>query len=334
MKRATILTLCFILFTPMISSAENLTIATWNIENLGGSSRGFAPGYGAGNLPKRSDADIQEMADFIKNEIKVDVIAAQEIAITDFDGDLARNNKLDLLCNKLGGEWKYYLSTSRDGHIPEGHSNIFCAFIYDGDKVNLAKTVEMDLQNLYVGAKKAFDRRPLLGYFEVKKGAGTSNDFLLVNVHLASGQNNDENHLAAMVIIEQSLNLILKKNRIKESDRIVLGDANDNPHAKKPDGTPRYTDFLYQYMAHRKYRDLITENSKATRMNRGLTSVIDHVLINSSADKHIPSEKAIVFHPSNSAPDELAKWRKTYSDHFPVLFKLKIESSDDDVDYH
>lgn len=333
MKRATFFALSFVLFLPLLASAENLIIASWNIENLGGSGRGFGPGYGAGNLPKRTNADIEKMADFIKHEIKADVIASQEVAINDFDGELAKNDKLDLLCQKLGGDWKYYLSTSRDGHIPSSHGNIFCAFIYDGSKVNLAKTVEMDLDNLYIGSKQAFDRRPLLGYFEVKNGNDTVNDFLIVNLHLASGQGNDENHLAAMVIIEQNLNYFLRRNRIKESDRIFLGDLNDNPYATNQQGNPRYTDLLYKYMAHRGYRNLITKESKSTRMNRGLTSVIDHVLINSSADKHIPTQKAKVYHPPSLAANDLAKWRRTYSDHFPVLFKIKVESRDDDVDY-
>ena len=137
-----------------------------------------------------------------------------------------------------------------------------------------------------------------------------------------------------MVIIEQNLNHFLNRNRIRETDRIVLGDFNDNPYAKRDDGTPLYTNLLYQYMAFRKYRDLVTETSKATRMNIGLTSVIDHVLINNSADKHIPTGKATVFRPSDSTPHGLAAWRRTYSDHFPVLFELKIEDEDDDADYH
>ena len=45
------------------------------------------------------------------------------------------------------------------------------------------------------------------------------------------------------------------KNRIRETDGIVLGDFNDNPYAKRDDGTPRYTNFLYQSMAFKKYRD-------------------------------------------------------------------------------
>lgn len=300
MKRTMLLLLAL---ASVATAQDTLTIATWNIENLGGSNRGFAGGYGSGNLPQRSDSDLQEIADFIKNEIKVDVIASEKNAITHFDGN-----------------------------ILTGHGNIFCSFIYVSSKVRLVKTIEMDLPNLYIGGKRAFDRRPLLGYFEVREGSGTTNDFLLVNVHLTSGQNNDENHLAAMVIIQQNLYHLLNRNQVVESDKIVLGDFNDNPYAKRDDGKPRYMSFLYQYMAFKKYRNLVTETSEATRMNIGLTSVIDHVLINNSADKHIPTTQATVFRPSDSTPQGLATWRRTFSDHFPVLFELKIENDDDDVD--
>ena len=68
-------------------------------------------------------------------------------------------------------------------------------------------------------------------------------------------------------------------------------------------------------------------------MNHGLTSVIDHVLINNSADQHIETDDAFVYHPPSTTNDDLADWRETYSDHFPVLFELNVEDDDDDVDW-
>jgi endonuclease/exonuclease/phosphatase family metal-dependent hydrolase len=313
---------------------EHIVVASWNIEKLGGSGRGFGSGHGAGLLGSRTAEDLKKVAHLIRDELKLDVVAAQEIAVTDIEGDHGTNNELDAILEELGPDWKYFLAPPPGGETPdpEDEHNIHCALLWNSARVRLAKSVVMDIPNLNVGTKRAFDRRPLIGYFEVRNGDSTTNDFLLINVHLASGQENDENHLAAMVIIEQNLSHFLKRSSIRESDRIVLGDFNDNPYARDADGDPRFTNFLYQYMAHKKYRDLVTETSPATRMNIGLTSIIDHVLINDSADVHIPNDAAEVYRPADATPAGLAAWRRTFSDHFPVMFKIRIESEDDDVD--
>jgi endonuclease/exonuclease/phosphatase family metal-dependent hydrolase len=179
----------------------------------------------------------------------------------------------------------------------------------------------MDFENIKIG-KNAFDRHPLVGYFEaIKKGEENQTDFLLVNVHLKSGQNNDENHLGAMVIIEQNLKDYLKDHGIKESDKVILGDFNDNPYDE------RYFDLLYRYMEHRKYVDLVTEDLGATRMDDDLKSIIDHVLVNSSFKNEMVEVKAKRYFPTS----DLAEWRKIYSDHFPISIEVKVRK-DGDVD--
>ena len=59
-----------------------LTVTSWNIEHLGSPGRGFGGGFGAASLPKRSDDDLKKLAKFIKEDLKSDVLALQEIAIT------------------------------------------------------------------------------------------------------------------------------------------------------------------------------------------------------------------------------------------------------------
>jgi hypothetical protein len=36
--------------------------------------------------------------------------------------------------------------------------------------------------------------------------------------------------------------------------------------------------------------------------------------------------------PPDSTNAGLAQWRRTYSDHFPLIFEMKVASQDDDVD--
>ena len=78
------------------------------------------------------------------------------------------------------------------------------------------------------------------------------------------------------------------------------------------------------------YSDLVTSDFHSTRMDNNLKSVIDHILVNKGARGHITQTKADIFLPGNSGI--FADWRKTFSDHFPISFKLKIKP-DDDVDF-
>lgn len=148
------------------------------------------------------------------------------------------------------------------------------------------------------------------------------NDFAIANVHFASGQENDEAHLAALIILEQSFGALLRAKSIRESDQIIVGDMNDNPNN---------SDLLFGYLEHRNFRPLVTADSPATRLNNNLTSVIDNVYINNSADGEIPTDRATVFRPENSDPDGLAEFRRDFSDHVPVIFEVVIRE-DNDVD--
>ena len=52
-----------------------------------------------------------------------------------------------------------------------------------------------------------------------------------------------------------------------------------------------------------------------------------------SAKRHISMDKADIFLPGGGDESCFADWRKTYSDHFPTSFKIKIENKDDDLDF-
>jgi endonuclease/exonuclease/phosphatase family metal-dependent hydrolase len=312
-----------------LTAQDYLTITTWNIETLGGEGRGLAGGYGQGSLGLRSSEQLKKIAELIKNDLGSDILAIQEIAITSTPNGVSSSEGLNAIVAELGQEWSYFLPPV--GSIPEGHANLFCAFLWNKSRVNLQKVFMLNVPNHEMAGANLFDRTPLVGYFEAKKDGVGTNDFVLVNVHLKSGQDNDENHLIAMVALEHGLTKNLKDNQVKESDRIILGDFNDNPYAKKANGKPQYSDALYRHMEFKKYDDLVTQDFHSTRMDGELSSIIDHILVNKSAKLHIPANKAIIYLPGDSST--FADWRKTYSDHFPISFKLAIENQDDDVDF-
>jgi endonuclease/exonuclease/phosphatase family metal-dependent hydrolase len=311
--------------------AGQITITTWNIEILGGEGRGFADGFGKGQLGPRTADDLAKIADLIKNTLGSDILAVQEVSITSKDDSgRSRCQPLDAICTALGGHWHYFIQDVDD--IPEGHDNLFCAFVWNGNRVRKLAMYPMSVPNLSLTGANLFDRRPLVGYFEVIHADFEANDFALVNVHLKSGQDFDENHLIAMTIIEHGLTQSLKGNKVTESDRIILGDFNDNPYAKANDGEPKFSPALYTHMRFKGYKDLVTEKFHATRMDLKLTSIIDHILVNRSARRHMNEAKAGIFVPAEGDSSKFADWRRTYSDHFPISFKLKI-GKDDDADF-
>lgn len=65
-----------------------------------------------------------------------------------------------------------------------------------------------------------FDRRQVLGYFQaIPRDKKATNDFLLFNVHLASEQEIDENHLIAMALIGYELQRKLEQYSIDPKKR-------------------------------------------------------------------------------------------------------------------
>lgn len=318
----------FILLFYMPLFAESIKIGTWNIEHLGSPGRGTG-GIGNGKLPLRTDKQLKAIAALLRDTLKIDLIALQEVVISKSDSNSNISTPLNKITHALGENWSYHVGNpGRENTNPV--NNMQCAFVWNTQRVRAINIFDFSFPNEEVGQEPLFDRKPLIGYFEAIQNGESRNDFLLVNIHLTSGKYNDENHLAALVILEQNIANDLKQNGVQESDRIILGDFNDNPFEKKEDGTPKYSDLLYQYMAWKGYSNLVKENTGATRMDDNLRSIIDHILVNKGAKGHIPDTVAVRYYPSKDKK-KLAQWRKTYSDHFPLTFEIKIKK-DDDVD--
>ena len=229
----------------------------------------------------------------------------------------------------MGDSWRYYLPPARDAHDANA---LYVAFLWNSEIVRAIDLFPVPVPEWELAGNSLFDRTPVVGYFETLPTEEDGNDFLIVNVHLASGQDNDENHLIAITYIEHVLDRVLAAQRVAESDRIVLGDFNDNPYARYESGTLQYSDALYRHMEHKGYVNFVTEDFPATRMDQSLTSVIDHVLVHRSARRHVLQErKAEILIPAGGA-NSFSQWRRTYSDHFPVSIDIEV-GPDDDVDW-
>ncbi|MEW6359788.1 MAG: endonuclease/exonuclease/phosphatase family protein [Planctomycetota bacterium] len=282
--------------------------------------------------------DLKKIAAFIRNDLKSDLLALQEIGITGLERGRSKSAPLDKIVAELeadGGDWCYFLPQVDKAPTKADEGNEFLAFLWNRKRVRLLTVLDMPLENQELAGKSLFDRKPLVGYFEAIRDDGSPrNDFVLVNVHLASGQDYDENHLIAMTLIEFRLANALARHAVSESDIIILGDFNDNPALKKDNGEPEYSDALYRHMAFKGYVDLSTSDLKTTRMNAELNSLIDHILVSKSARSELAEERATIFKPGggNGNLDLFPAWRLTFSDHFPLSFRLKI-TPDTDADF-
>jgi len=78
---------------------------------------------------------------------------------------------------------------------------------------------------------------------------------------------------------------------------------------------------------------LVTSDFHSTRVDNNLTSIIDHILVSKSAKRHIEQDKGEIHLPNGTDNSRFIDWRRNFSDHFPISIKVKIENSDDDVDF-
>ena len=304
-------------------ATADVRVTTWNIEHLGTDGRGFPEATG---IPRRTDAQLREIGRFIRDTIQSDIVALQEIAITHQTGGNSRSTQLDTITAEMGAEWEYHLPPQHPNHDSD---SMYVGFLWDSNQINGLAFRSMNVPIVDMARKALYDRIPQIGYFEIRQGGQTRNDFLLINVHLASGQDFDENHAIAIVDIESRLNGELSAMGVTEADRVILGDFNDNPFARRSSGRRRFTNALYSHMGFKGYFDFVDETFVSTRMSVNFNSIIDHVLVNRSAERHIDEVLAEMFVPPTAT---FATWRQTFSDHFPISILINIEAQDHDVD--
>ena len=128
---------------PLVLAQDTLTLGTWNIEHLGTGGRGFGGGFGSGSLPRRTDAQLQQIARFIEDTVEADVLVLQEIAITQVVDDVSRSAQLDTIVEELGDGWDYFLPPIAE--VPSNVNNLFNALLWNGNTVNQLTAFAMDL---------------------------------------------------------------------------------------------------------------------------------------------------------------------------------------------
>ena len=310
-------------------------VATWNIEWFkNGKTRGFPELQGSKSLPERSEADIAYMARLVV-DMGLDILMLQEI--NGFERELGGEQvtvspEMERFVTHLDeltaeGTWEYCIGSTG------GPQRL--VFLWDTRLVGLNWWCEADLPSQKVNGKQLYDRQPILGYFSTFNSGVEMNDFVLVNVHLASGQPRARNHDMAMSGIVRWIAGERNENGCippDEMDVVVAGDLN----ASRFD---RYRERFWDVMESDGW-DVLADDAAlypGTRVRGGSkVSVIDYMIVSSGSQglqgEEVNMQMADVRVDLLNYPEingDHVKFRTRASDHLPVTVDITVMSDTD-----
>jgi hypothetical protein len=202
-------------------------VGTWNLEHFhDGQTRGFpentngGPSYGT-----RTASDLQRIAGIIKSQLTARILILNEI--NGRSGEV-KSDEMDRLLAALGTGWQYALAASGNAQR--------IAILYDTALVRKEKCVELTFAAQDIDGKDVFEGDPLACRFTLLKAGGqTQNDFIVVGLNLASGQDKASNHNQAMRLLRLRLHSVLSDGTFPSTERDILlgGDLNASRYDNK-----------------------------------------------------------------------------------------------------
>jgi len=302
---------------------RSLVVGTWNIEYLQDrKSRGF-PEYtrGGPTYPARTDDDYRRIADIIENRLSASVLLLNEVNGRN-DG---RSRELDRLTAHLGEEWRYLLGRSG--------SPLRLAALYNSSEVETNLWHEFVVARRDIQGEDIFPRDPIAVGFRCIQAVGPQNDFIVIGVHLASGQRKNQNHNAAMKALEEEIDAARARGTFPNNERdvLIMGDFNANRY-----DTSRET-FWDEYdadgLAFTTLSPASGEDYGATRL-AGVplrpASKIDYIM---GSTTHGGVTNDLVQTMAHVHAELLTggfdDFREHVSDHLPVTIRLLVKQDDD-----
>ncbi|QDU59865.1 Endonuclease/Exonuclease/phosphatase family protein [Planctomycetes bacterium Pan216] len=301
-------------------AVDSITVCSFNIQFLG-SSR------------SRDDAALVDVVD------DYDVVVVQELVAPPYsgtfpDGSAYRPDKeAGHFFNAMrGAGFEYVLSSEDTGTGAKNHQNgstteWWVAF-YKPTKVKPAA----DLPNGFLANDRTdhtdYERVPYAFGFRTIDG---NSDFVLISVHLQPN-----NGPKARARRKQELTAIaqwIDANDAVERDFIILGDMNIENAKELASATP------YGFVS-------LNDECRPTNTNQNNPRPYDHVMINSAYSVEVDTKfdmqvidlvKEVRPHwkkstPFPGDPYNHNEFRKYFSDHHPVVFRMNIPSFDDDLE--
>jgi len=299
-------------------------VGTWNIEWLSdGHSRGFPENtHGGPTYPPRADAEYAALADIIATQL-----AARLLVLTEIGGrPTGGSDELDRLLTHLGQGWAYEIGTSgRDQRV---------AMLWNQAAMRLDHCVEFAVAREVIDDSDVFARDPLACLFTMLGPDATAqNDFIVVGLHLASGQAKAANHNKAMRIVRDSLARARADGRFPacENDVLLAGDLN----ASRYDGFIEnfWENFDASGLAFRTLSPPIGIDYPGTRLvGVPLTprSQIDYLIASGVTGGLVADVVQPVAHVHlELLPADFTEFRRRASDHIPVTVRLRVRPDDD-----
>lgn len=304
--------------------AEGITIGTWNLEWLcDGKGRGFPENtQGGPSYDSRTDQDYAAIAEVIENQLHAALLVLTEVNASELDGAIPRSNEIDRLCSNLGHNYEYVVTESG------GQQHV--AMLYNKNRVRLNNSFEIEVQTKKVNNSDIFARDPLVGHFSVLAAGNTHlSDFVVVGLHLASGQDKNKNHDQAMKLLTDTLRYLINDGDVLpsgEGDIILAGDLNlsifDNKRERELE---RMESGSWDILA-----DVNYPPTRLASVPLAPKSQIDYLIVTDemrgSAAEIITSQSDVHQELANGQWDN---FRRVFSDHFPVTLTVHPVVDDD-----
>jgi hypothetical protein len=192
------------------ASAETCyTVGTWNLEHFkAGKVRGFPELVGANGLPPRTDAQLDLLAETIRDKVDAKILVLNE---TNGRSGKATSAELEDLIARLGPSWRYAIAKSGSAQR--------VAVIWDSAFATEIARLEIAVPVTKVAdgseSSDIFVRDPLAVYFRLVENGQPRNDLLVVGLHLASGQHFVNNHDAAMDRVRAEMRALCSPSSIE-----------------------------------------------------------------------------------------------------------------------
>lgn len=300
--------------TTLVGKGEQLTIATYNVENLDPKKENVK--QVEDKSPRNVDDDLGSghfsgLAETIVNNLKTpDILALQEVQDNDgaeLTSVVDATQTADALIGAIqtaGGPTYEYKDIApvkgEDGGQPGG--NIRTGFLFNPKRVQLNKPNLLTDRTAFINSRK-----PLVGEFDFN-----NNHITVINNHFASkrgGAASDIQRVQQAEVVSQFVNTKLSSD--SNADIVVLGDLNDTPGSE-----------AVKTLEASGLQNLVMDIPSADRFSfifKGDKEQIDHILVSSHLQSAGNAEVDVV-HVNLGAP-------KGVSDHDPVIARFQFASS-------
>lgn len=304
-------------------------VGTWNLEHFHSyKKRGFPENTKGGpTYDPRTPNEMAAIASVIRDALQAKILVLNEINGEErqtAEGAEPYSPELDVLLSYLGPTYDYVLTTSG------GNQRV--AMLYDTRFVHLKAATEVPVPRIEIQGSDVFARDPLVGSFSFLHNGQPQNDFVVVGLHLASGQHRTRNHDQAMGILLNELDVLRQDGIIipdQEYDLILAGDLNASRYDSKKEEFFEILDAgLWKVLA-----DEVYPGTRLAGVPLEPRSKIDYLIVTRVDDKNgllgdeisIPVAKV---HQDLGA-GEWSLFRQMFSDHFPVTTCVKVGEDTD-----